>query len=334
MLAIARGLMARPARAAARRAVARAGAHAHRRALRRAGRAARRGHDHPAGRPDGGARAVRRRPRPTCSQSGAIVQRGAADRAARRPGARAAPISASRSSSSDTRMQTVDHGSHPAQCPRDRQRASRPTSASTTAGSSPIAAAARAERRDASTSAGRCVSPGFVETHIHLDKSCILERCNAERGDLEEAIGEVAEAEEIVHRRGRATRARSARWRRPSSRHDAHAHARRGRSRHRPARARRRAAADRGVRLGDRSRDLRLPAGRPAQQSRHRRADGRGPEERRIAWSARRPTPTPTRTARSTACSRMAREFDIDIDMHLDFGPTADDHGRRCTCAS
>jgi cytosine deaminase len=39
---------------------------------------------------------------------------------------------------------------------------------------------------------GRLVAPGFIETHIHLDKSCILDRCKAERGDLEEAIGEVA----------------------------------------------------------------------------------------------------------------------------------------------
>ena len=38
---------------------------------------------------------------------------------------------------------------------------------------------------------GRLVSPGFVETHIHLDKSCILDRCSAQRGDLDEAIAEV-----------------------------------------------------------------------------------------------------------------------------------------------
>ena len=37
----------------------------------------------------------------------------------------------------------------------------------------------------------RLVSPGFIETHIHLDKSCILERCSAKRGNLEEAIAEV-----------------------------------------------------------------------------------------------------------------------------------------------
>lgn len=39
---------------------------------------------------------------------------------------------------------------------------------------------------------GRLVVPGLVETHIHLDKSCILDRCSAERGDLKEAIAEVA----------------------------------------------------------------------------------------------------------------------------------------------
>lgn len=39
---------------------------------------------------------------------------------------------------------------------------------------------------------GRLVMPGLVETHIHLDKSGIVNRCSAERGDLEEAIQEVA----------------------------------------------------------------------------------------------------------------------------------------------
>jgi cytosine deaminase len=41
---------------------------------------------------------------------------------------------------------------------------------------------------------GRMVSPGFVETHIHLDKSCMLDRCKSEKGDLEEAIEQVANA--------------------------------------------------------------------------------------------------------------------------------------------
>ena len=41
---------------------------------------------------------------------------------------------------------------------------------------------------------GQLVTPPFVETHIHLDKSNILDRCQAQKGDLEEAIGEVAKA--------------------------------------------------------------------------------------------------------------------------------------------
>ena len=57
---------------------------------------------------------------------------------------------------------------------------------------------------------GRLVVPGFVETHIHLDKSCLLGRCNCEKGTLEEAIGEVAKAkrgftEEDVYARAAST---------------------------------------------------------------------------------------------------------------------------------
>ncbi len=53
---------------------------------------------------------------------------------------------------------------------------------------------------------GRLVSPGFVETHIHLDKSCILDRVKSEKGDIEEAIAESARAKaaftpEDVHSR-------------------------------------------------------------------------------------------------------------------------------------
>lgn len=40
---------------------------------------------------------------------------------------------------------------------------------------------------------GRLALPGFVETHIHLDKSCILDRCSSKSGDLSEAIAEVAQ---------------------------------------------------------------------------------------------------------------------------------------------
>jgi len=35
---------------------------------------------------------------------------------------------------------------------------------------------------------------GFVELHIHLDKACILDRCKADEGTLDEAIREVSKA--------------------------------------------------------------------------------------------------------------------------------------------
>ena len=56
---------------------------------------------------------------------------------------------------------------------------------------------------------GRLVIPGFVETHIHLDKSCLLERCG-DTGTLSEAIAAVARAKrefsvEDVYRRAART---------------------------------------------------------------------------------------------------------------------------------
>jgi len=62
--------------------------------------------------------------------------------------------------------------------------------------------------------AGRLLSPGFVETHIHLDKSCIMDRCNAPSGDLDEAIREVSRAKahftaEDVYSRAKRTLERS-----------------------------------------------------------------------------------------------------------------------------
>src|SRR3982074_406976 len=57
---------------------------------------------------------------------------------------------------------------------------------------------------------GRLVIPGFVETHIHLDKSCISDRCTCRTGTLQEAIEGVAAAkraftEEDIHARARRT---------------------------------------------------------------------------------------------------------------------------------
>jgi cytosine deaminase len=52
--------------------------------------------------------------------------------------------------------------------------------------------------------------PGFVETHIHLDKSCISDRCACRTGTLQEAIESVAVAkraftEEDIYSRARRT---------------------------------------------------------------------------------------------------------------------------------
>ena len=41
---------------------------------------------------------------------------------------------------------------------------------------------------------GMLVVPGLVETHIHLDKTCILDRCRAEDGTVQEAVRETATA--------------------------------------------------------------------------------------------------------------------------------------------
>ncbi len=54
------------------------------------------------------------------------------------------------------------------------------------------------------------VVPGLIETHIHLDKTCILDRCRAEEGTLAEAVRETAAAKrsftaEDVYARGRQT---------------------------------------------------------------------------------------------------------------------------------
>jgi cytosine/creatinine deaminase len=41
---------------------------------------------------------------------------------------------------------------------------------------------------------GMLVVPGLVETHIHLDKTCILDRCRIEDGTVQEAVRETATA--------------------------------------------------------------------------------------------------------------------------------------------
>jgi len=54
---------------------------------------------------------------------------------------------------------------------------------------------------------GNLVLPGLIETHIHLDKACILDRCTLKQGTLEEAVATTSAAkanftEEDVYRRG------------------------------------------------------------------------------------------------------------------------------------
>jgi cytosine deaminase len=75
-----------------------------------------------------------------------------------------------------------------------------------------IAALAPALAADARTIdlGGRLVVPGLIETHIHLDKTCILDRCTIREGTVQEAIAQVAQAKrgftsDDVYARGRRT---------------------------------------------------------------------------------------------------------------------------------
>jgi cytosine deaminase len=75
-----------------------------------------------------------------------------------------------------------------------------------------IAAIAPALEVDApELNAANClVTSGLIETHIHLDKTCILDRCRIEEGTVAEAVRETAAAKrsftvEDVYARGRRT---------------------------------------------------------------------------------------------------------------------------------
>jgi cytosine/creatinine deaminase len=49
--------------------------------------------------------------------------------------------------------------------------------------------------------AGGClVVPGLVETHVHLDKTCILDRVAISEGTVQEAIRETAQAKRSLRR--------------------------------------------------------------------------------------------------------------------------------------
>jgi cytosine deaminase len=54
---------------------------------------------------------------------------------------------------------------------------------------------------------GQLIMPGLIETHIHLDKACIMERCHLQEGTLAEAVAQTRAAkagftEDDVYRRG------------------------------------------------------------------------------------------------------------------------------------
>jgi cytosine deaminase len=75
-----------------------------------------------------------------------------------------------------------------------------------------IAAVASALEADGEEldAAGCLVVPGMIETHIHLDKTCILDRCRIEEGTVAEAVRETAAAKrtftaEDVYARGKRT---------------------------------------------------------------------------------------------------------------------------------
>ena len=57
---------------------------------------------------------------------------------------------------------------------------------------------------------GCLVTPGMIETHIHLDKTCILDRCHIEEGTVAEAVRKTATAKrsftaEDIYARGKRT---------------------------------------------------------------------------------------------------------------------------------
>src|SRR6516162_5828756 len=170
---------------------------------------------------------------------------------------------------------------------------------------------------------GRLVSPGFVETHIHLDKSCILDRVKSEKGDLEEAIAEAAKAKagftpEDVH--ARATRTLEKAILQGTTHMRTHLE------------------VDPGV--GLRSLEGVLPLVRDYAWAidlqicvfpQEGLLNNPGTDELMVEALKRgcgavgaAPYTDSDPHGQIDRVFEMAREFDVDIDMHLDFGPTPD----------
>jgi cytosine deaminase len=171
---------------------------------------------------------------------------------------------------------------------------------------------------------GRLVTPGFIETHIHLDKSRILGRCKAERGDLEEAIGEVAKQKksftpEDVYARAKLTLEKAIL--------NGTTHMRtqlevdpgiglRGLEGVRPLIEEYKWAIDLEICIFPQEGLLNNPG-----------TDELMLEALKSGGSVVGAAPYTDKSPHGQIdrIFAIAREFDIDIDMHLDFGPTADD---------
>ena len=170
---------------------------------------------------------------------------------------------------------------------------------------------------------GRLVSAGFIETHIHLDKSCILDRCTSDRGDLEEAIAEVATAKkaftpEDVHARAARTLEKAI------LQGTTHV----------------RTHLEVDPVVGLRSLDGVLPLVKDYSWAidleicvfpQEGLLNNPGTDELMLEGLKRNcravgaaPYTDSNPPGQIDRVFEMAREFDVDIDMHLDFGPTAD----------
>src|SRR5499427_2781238 len=169
---------------------------------------------------------------------------------------------------------------------------------------------------------GRLVSAGFIETHLHLDKSCILDRCASDRGDLAEAIGEAAKAKgsftaEDVYARASRTLEKAIL--------------------HGTTHMRTHLEVDPGV--GLRSLEGVLPLLKQYAWAidleicvfpQEGLLNNPGTDELMVESLKRgcrvvggAPYTDSNPPGQIDRVFQMAREFDIDIDMHLDFGPTA-----------
>ena len=54
----------------------------------------------------------------------------------------------------------------------------------------------RSSAHDTFDAEGQLVCPGFTESHIHLDKACILDSCCIQEGTLAEAVEQTSQAKE------------------------------------------------------------------------------------------------------------------------------------------